>query len=292
MKHPVNLFFALFLLLCSCSQHMDDEWKPDKLSNGPETQSVGFALSRASLETFAEHGITEIGIYVYLKDSLVFGKNLPLNNGNLKVDVPLGEKLQTFAVANAGHLEDTDSLSKVVVYQDEQAQKEVFISPVAEFMSDRTVSQVNLELKRAVGQATFQPLETGAEIAAITQFDAMNLVFSNVGIGYKVNSGECIQGNVTVSAGLGAGFQASVYSFSTEGKDLTGVDVIYKKAGVEVNRTKRALDTNITFQVSKRTIVKMPILDESYLKYPFDQVRSMKMRTDISRKLVIEECDF
>lgn len=291
MKHPVILFLASFLFLFSCSQQMDDEWKPNELPSSSETQTVGFSLSRASLETFAEHGITEIGIYVYLKDSLVYGKNLPLNSGNLKVDVPLGEKLQTFAVANAGHLADTDSLSTVTVYQDEHAQKEIYISSVKEFLSDRSVSQVELELKRIVGQAVFQPLETGEEIAAITQFDAMNLVFSNVGIGYKVSTGECVQENVLVTTNLNSGFNASVYSFSTVDKDMTGVDVIYYKGGKEVNRTKRALDTNITFQVSKRTIVNMPILDESYLKYPFDiLVRGMK--TSVRQKLVIKECDF
>lgn len=47
-------------------------------------------LQEQALETFAAHGITEIGIYVYLSDSLVYGENLPLNDGNLEVDVPLG----------------------------------------------------------------------------------------------------------------------------------------------------------------------------------------------------------
>lgn len=69
----------------------DEEWNSDT-SNVPEVQTVGFRFTRASLETFAAHGITEIGIYVYLSDSLVYGENLPLNDGNLEVDVPLGRK--------------------------------------------------------------------------------------------------------------------------------------------------------------------------------------------------------
>ena len=115
MKHLASLFLLSFLLCCSCSQQMDDEWKPnEQLPKVSETHPVGVFFSRASLETFAEHGITEVGVYVYLQDSMVYGKNLPLNNGDLKVDLPLGENLQTFIVANAEHLVDTDSLSKVV----------------------------------------------------------------------------------------------------------------------------------------------------------------------------------
>ena len=51
-------------------------------------------------------------------------RDSPFNNGDLKVDLPLGENLQTFIVANADHLVDTDSLSKVVVYQDAHIQKQ------------------------------------------------------------------------------------------------------------------------------------------------------------------------
>ena len=85
MKHLASLFLLSFLLCCSCSQQMDDEWKPnEQLPNVSETHPVGVSFSRASLETFAEHGITEVGVYVYLQDSMVYGKNLPLNNGDLK----------------------------------------------------------------------------------------------------------------------------------------------------------------------------------------------------------------
>lgn len=293
MKHLASLFLLSFLIFCSCTQQMEDEWKPDEsLPSVPETHPVGVTFSRASLETFAEHGITEIGIYVYLSDSLVYGENLPLNNGNLKVDVPLGERLRTFAVANADHLVDTDSLSKVIVYQDEQAQKEVYLSEVTEFMSDRTVSQVSLELKRIVGQATFQPSESGEDIAAITQFDRMNMVFTNVGIGYKVNTGECIQEDVEVSADLTSGFSASVYSFPTVGQNSTGLDLIYMKEGQEVNRTKRVLDTNIVFEVSKRTVVSIPVLDDSYLQQTFTRGMMLKEKTTTLPGLTIREYDF
>lgn len=52
MKHLASLFLLSFLLCCSCSQQMDDEWKPnEQLPNVPETHPVGVSFSRASLET-------------------------------------------------------------------------------------------------------------------------------------------------------------------------------------------------------------------------------------------------
>lgn len=54
MKHLASLFLLSFLLCSSCSQQMDDEWKPnEQLPNVPETHPVGVSFSRASLETFA-----------------------------------------------------------------------------------------------------------------------------------------------------------------------------------------------------------------------------------------------
>lgn len=277
MKHLSSLFLLLFLFCCSCTQQMDDEWKQDEqLPNAPEMHPVGLSFSRASLETFAGQGISEIGIYVYLTDSMVYGKTLPLGNGNLKVDLPLGENLQTFVVANAARLVDTDSLSKVVVYQDVFAQKPVYISDVVGFTSDKSVSSLNIELKRLVGQAVFQPKETEEELNAITRFDRLDVTFTNVAVGYKVKSKECIVEDVTFSTSLSTGFTASVYSFPTiNGSSRTSVDVVYLKGGEEVNRIISPLDTGIGFEPSKRSTVHMKITDENYLDKPWPSVRAV-----------------
>ena len=273
---------------------MDDEWKPhEQLPNLPETQPVGVSFSRASLETFAEHGITEVGVYVYLQYSMVYGKNLPLNNGDLKVDLPLGENLQTFAVANADHLTDVDSLSKVVVYQDIYAQKQVYISNVVDLTSDYSVSNLSLELKRLVGQATFQPRETADELNAITRFDQLNVTFTNVGVAYKVKTGACVQQDITISVDRAAGFSASVYSFPTINADLrTSVDVVYLKGGEEVNRTNSPLDTGIAFEPSKHSIVYMPILEEAYLQNSWTRSLVMSKTDMLPQPFTIEESEF
>lgn len=296
MKHLASLFLLSFLLCCSCTQQMDDEWKPnEQLPNVPEKHPVSVAFSRASLETFAEQGITEIGIYVYLTDSMVYGKNLPLSNGNLKVDLPLGENLQTFVVANAGHLVDADSLSKVVVYQDVYARKPVYISDVVGFTSDKSVSSLNVELKRLVGEAVFQPKETESELNAITRFDQLNVTFTNVAVGYKVKSKECILEDVTVSTNFSTGFGASVYSFPTvNGGSRTSIDVVYLKGGEEVNRIISPLDTGIGFEPSKRSTVHMKITDENYLDEPWPVMRTAvyKEKAAPTQPFTIEVSEF
>ncbi len=50
----------------------------EQLPQCARNQPVGVSFSRASLETFAEHGITEVGVYVYLQDSMVYGKKISL----------------------------------------------------------------------------------------------------------------------------------------------------------------------------------------------------------------------
>lgn len=292
MKHLMTLLIIPLLFLFSCTQQAEDEWNPDR-PNLPETHPVGVRFSQASLEAFAEQGITEIEIYAYLKDSMVYGKTLPLKDGNLQVDLPLGESLQTFAVANADHLTDTDSLSKVIVYQDALARKQVYISEIMSFTSDKSVDNLRLELKRLVGQAVFQPKETEEELNAITQFDQLNVTFTKVGVAYKVKTGVSVQEDITIHVDRAAGFSASVYSFPTvSGDSRTSVDVVYSKNGEEVNRTNSPLDTGIAFEASKRSVVYMPILEEAYLQNPWAYARAVMSLSSLTHPFTIEESEF
>lgn len=293
MKHVVKLFIVALLAFFSCSGQGDEPWEVNEPPKNPETHSVNLSLSRASIETFAEHGITEIGIYAYLKDSLVFGKNIPLNDGNLKVDLPLGENLQTFAVANADKMIDADSLSKVIIRQDALMQKQVYISDIVDFTSDKSVSHINIELKRLVGEAVFQPKETIEEINAITLFDQLSVTFTNAGVAYKVKTGECVQENVTLTVDRTAGFSASIYSLPTlNGDSRTAVDVVYLKNNVEINRTNSPLDTAIAFEPSKRSTVYMPILDDAYLTNPWTRTRTVTNKGKLTQPFTIEESEF
>lgn len=294
MRHLKRLLLVPFIAFFSCSQQVvDDGWESNELPEEPETHLVGVNLSRASLETFAQQGITEIGIYVYLKDSMVYGKSLSLNDGNLKVELPLGESLQTFAVANADHLMDADSLSKVIVYQDTYSQKQVYISEIVNLTSDYSSTTLNLELKRLVGEAIFQPTESAEVIDHITQFDHLNVTFTNVGVAYKVKTGACIQEDVTISLDRASKFTASVYSFPTiKGDSRTSVDVVYMKDGAEVNRTNSPLDTGIAFEPSKRSTVFMPILEEAYLQNSWPHSRALINTNIPAHSFKVKESEF
>lgn len=295
MRHFKRLLLVVpFIAFFSCSQQVvDDGWESNELPEEPETHLVGVNFSRASLETFAQQGITEIGIYVYLKDSMVYGKSLPLNDGNLKVELPLGESLQTFAVANADHLTDADSLSKVIVYQDTYSQKQVYISDIVNLTSDYSSTTFNLELKRLVGEAIFQPTESLEVIDNITLFDHLNVTFTNVGVAYKVKTGACIQEDVTISLDRASRFTASVYSFPTiTGDSRTSVDAVYMKDGIEVNRTNSPLDTGIAFEPSKRSTVFMPILEEAYLQNSWPHSRALTNMNMPAQSFIVKESEF
>ncbi len=293
MKHLARLLMLSLLVFYSCSQQTDDAWGTIDPPQTDETNPVEITFTRSSLESFAEQGITEIGIYAYLKDSLVFGKTMPLNDGNLKVDLPLGESLQTFAIANAGQMIDTDSLSKVTVRMDAAMQKQVFISKVVDFTSDKSVKTLSLELKRLVGQAVFQPKETTEVLNAVTQFDQLSITFTNAGVAYKIKTGVCTQEDVTVKVDRTAGFSASIYALPTlSGDARTAVNVVYLKNNEEVNRTNSPLDTGIAFESSKRSVVNMPILEEAYLSKAWTRASVWTSTGTEAPLFTIEESEF
>ena len=257
----------LLTVLMSCSQQ-DDVWNSDDggAPGTSATQSVKVKITRADDVTFADAGIRDLCVFAYLSDSLVYADTLSVGDGNLDIPLPLGEKLKTFAVANAGSISDQDSLSTAVIYQDEAMQKDVFLSNIVEFKSDKSVAQVELKLTRVVGQLVFAPQETADELNAISDFDQLSMTFTNVASGYKVQSGDIVLDTLTCASDLKNGFGVSFYSFPTsKAAEKTNMDVAYLKGGVEVTRTKKPLDIGVEFKASKRFNVTYPILDELYV---------------------------
>ena len=55
-----------------------------------------------------------------------------------------------------------------------------------------------MELKRLVGQAVFCPVESWEEMDGITQFDALDITFTNVGVAYSVKEEKAVLEDVTV----------------------------------------------------------------------------------------------
>lgn len=130
-----------------------------------------------------------------------------------------------------------------------------------------------MELKRLVGQAVFVPVESQEEMDGITQFDALDITFTNVGVAYSVKEEKAVLEDVTVRTNRESGFGAYVYSFPTENNgSRTSVDVAYLKEGVIVNRTNGSLDTGIIFKSSKRSVVHMEILNEDWVETEWESM--------------------
>ena len=199
MKHLMKLLFVPFLLFFSCTTQVDGVLNDGDLPQNNEDASVeatlhpvGISFSKSSIAAFAEEGISEIGIYVYMDGSLIYGEKQPLVHGAIEVPLPLGENLQTFVVANADEVADADQLSTAVIRQNDNMQKPVYISEIIGFTSDNSVKSLDVELKRLVGQAVFAPVESQEEMDGITQFDALDITFTNVGVAYSVKEEKAV----------------------------------------------------------------------------------------------------
>ena len=222
MKRLMKLLFIPLLAFFSCTSQVDEIWDNGKLpqdegntSRKDELHPVGVRFSQSSIKTFAAEGISEIGIYVYMSDSLIYGETQSLVHGAVEVPLPLGENLQTFVVANADEVSGADKLSTTVIRQKDNMQKPVYISGIMGFTSDNSVKSLDIELKRLMGQAVFSPKETAEELDGITHFDALDITFTNVGVAYNVKDEKAVLEDVTVRTDRTAGFEAFVYSFTT-----------------------------------------------------------------------------
>jgi len=114
---------------------------------------------------------------------------------------------------------------------------------------------------------------TQEEMDGVTQFDALDITFTNVGVAYSVKEEKAVLEDVTVRTNRESGFGAYVYSFPTENNgSRTSVDVAYLKEGVIVNRTNGSLDTGIIFKSSKRSVVHMEILNEDWVETEWESM--------------------
>lgn len=95
MKHLMKLLFVPFLLFFSCTTQVDGVLNDGDLPQNNEDASVeatlhpvGISFSKSSIAAFAEEGISEIGIYVYMDGSLIYGEKQPLVHGAIEVPLP------------------------------------------------------------------------------------------------------------------------------------------------------------------------------------------------------------
>lgn len=266
-KLTFGLLTAL-LVVCSCSQ--DDI--TTAIDDKPATPATADAKNPVRLNITRADGVdvSQVSIYAYIserkKDSLVYAKTLDLGDGNLQIELPLGESIKAFAVANAGSVTAEDSLCTVTVNQDASCTREIYLSEIASFNSDYTTSAVELTLSRLVGQVVVQPKETDLSAA---KFDQADITLKNLGLAYKVSTGEIAVGDITLSANAAQAWTVSAYSFPTTDLGSTKIYMQFLNGGQALNTSLTDIDTENTIGASMRLTVTIPYLDEEYLSAPW-----------------------
>lgn len=273
MKHLLTLLALLCLTLLTACSGEDGLMSEVQPAVSAAKQQVKFRVPRSTVSEFQAAGISNVTIYAYIserkKDSLVQVTTLPIGDGQLTVDLPLGESLATFAVANASSVSDEDSLATVTLHLDPAQAEEVWVSDIVSFSSDKTVANVELTMQRIVGQLAFQPEETAEELAAATSFDVLDITFTNIATAWRVKDAAPVMEDITLSTTLADGYQKAAYSFPTAGEGgAVSMTLSYKKNGAEVNQSLGTIDTGIRIEASTRYNIVMPITDENYTQTP------------------------
>lgn len=280
MKHLDKLMLILVAVtfLISCSENED----LNKTATTASSKSnVIMKISPAAADSFAAAGITNLTVYAYIKeskkDSLIKDTTLAIGEGRFAIGLPLGEKIQSFIVAN-GTIINQDSLSTAALSLDPSGDKEPWLSNIASFTTDKTVSNVTFTMQRMVGQAVFQPEEDAQTLQDYTQFNNIDITFTNIATYYKINGDSTGFQDVTINAGRAEHYTGRIYSLpTTTAPTTTGLKLIFKKDQTAVNSTPATLDAGIRFAPSHRYNIFIPVTDEGYITTPW--TRSSKGHT-------------
>lgn len=269
MKQLTIVLFVALVALCSCSQDiMLTE------SGGAETSQAPagkIRLVHLGISGTDEADVKSVAIYVYVserkKDSLVCSMTVNPADGDIRLELPLGESLKAFAVANAGEITGADSLATVTVNMNAAASGEVYLSDIVSFSSDYTAPDVQLTLSRMVGEIVVRPKE---ENLADAGFDRAAVTLSNVGLACRVSTREVTTGDVTLQTGAAGQWTVRAYSFPTADAGASAkLNMTFFDGEEIVNTSAAAIDLETTIEASKRYNVTIPYLDEDYLSKPW-----------------------
>ncbi len=264
IKNFSKLLLCAALAMTSCSQDADD---PIVSPGDQEMAKVTMTISRADASEFADAGIRDITVFVFhneRKGTTLFSEStFPVADGKFEMSFPLGESYQTVAVANASAIEGKESLETMMLKLDPLTKNDVWSTNVAKFSSDKSVSTVSLVFNRRVAAINFVPAETEAELAAVTEFDNINLTFAEVADSYMVKSGKAVSTTITVPAPASAGYKASFYTFDTTALPNGKLNITYTKGGQTVKTSKDLECTQ--FAAGKRVKCEVRITDPSII---------------------------
>lgn len=264
IKNFSKLLLCAALALTSCSQ-VEDE--PNVKPGDQEMAKVTMTISRADASEFADAGIRDITVFVFHNErkgtTLYSESTIPVSDGKFEMNFPLGESYQTVAVANASSVEGKESLETLMLKLDPLAKNDVWLTNVVKFSSDKSVESVRLIFSRCVAAINFVPAETDAELAAVTEFDNIDLTFTEVADAYMVQKGEAVSTTLTVSAPASAGYKASFHTFETSALPNGTLNIAYTKGGQTV-KTSKALECT-QYGAGKRVKCEVRITDPSII---------------------------
>lgn len=276
IKGVSKLLFLSLFAMASCAQQDDIVNGEDPVGNGTaELAPVKMVISRAAADEFQKAGISEITVYTYRMlrkgTELYSEKTVEVGNGEFNYEFPLGETFQTIVTANVGSVSGKETLETLTLSFDPLGGKEVWASRVIRFSSDKSVTELDIALDRLVARINFVPAETATDLAAVDQFDALNITFTNVASSYMPATATPVLSDIVVSTDASSNFRKTFYTFETTGAQTnSALNIEYMKAGVKVNQSASMLDTGITYEASSDYAVTVPITAVDFLMTPWD----------------------
>lgn len=269
-KKPISILMLSLLWLTSCSQ--GDEPSQARPDESAPMHKVEMGISRAAQDEFLAAGIDKFTIYVYCNDrkntSLYKEQEISVGSERFSLELPLGDNFQTFAVAGAT-VTDKESFETVSLQLDPAASRDVWMSTPVKFASDKSVSSVDLTLRRVVARVEFEPAETAAELAAQSSFDRLDLTFGGVATTYNVSKSCGTAADYSVSVNASTGYKAGFYTFETSTLDTeASLAIIYYKGGAQVNTSAGTLETGLKFAANNRYTVIVPVTSPDFMARP------------------------
>lgn len=294
IKGVSKLLLLSLLAMTSCSQQDDIINGGDPSVDEPkEASSVKMTISRASASEFQQAGITEITVYTYRvlrkATELYSESTVEVGDGEFTYEFPLGETFQTVVTANVASVTGKESLETLTLHFDPFGGKEVYATRPVRFASDKSVTTLDLELSRLVARVRFTPVETAAELAAVNEFDALDITFTNVASAYMVSSAAPVLEDITVSTDAAAGFRTTFYTFdTTNGGTNSALGIEYLKNGEQVNSSASMLETGTTYEASGDYSLSVPITSSDFLALPWqDSTASTTSRSSHGTKVEV-----
>lgn len=277
-RHSISIKSILALLAaCLFVVGCSDDGLPSSAPVIPQSQSsVTMSLTRASVDSFTQAGINEVRFFAYIRqnkcDSLVKDTTVNLGDGQFAIGLPLGENIRAFIVANATGVEGTEKFDSVSLTLDPSHEANIWLSNVASFTTDKTVSRVAFSLRRVVSRATFRPEEDAQMLASLDKFDNIGITFANIATRYRISGDSAVAvSSAAMKVDASNGYSATINSFPTrKGQDPSAQLLLtFYRGTTVVNNSVASIDGGFHYTGSHHYMITVPLTDNAFLETPW-----------------------